>query len=238
MNIVRPSFMTKVRHVGRKRGMAPLLWKMAYLPRNIITKEGLGGDAESARISKLVGWGLLKKNGGVYYLEKEEQDSLLRLFHVERDESDEEEDWKMYTEFIPCLLCAVWDLVKKVQLGRALRMLNHWGVLYHYFPGRLPPLPHNVGQRVVVSGLNVFCTCIFLRLSLALAVNCGLLFGTVFIVCWTLRYSARQTDKMKRDIILTCLMAVMGSYYANKISLLARSFVWNKMMSWAKSRDE
>ena len=67
--------------------MAALLWKiMAYLPRNMISVEALGGTGEISKIQQLVAWGVLKKNGSVYSLDKEKQNLLLRLFEVDPEE--------------------------------------------------------------------------------------------------------------------------------------------------------
>lgn len=232
ISITEASFMEKVEYSGRKRGMAPLLWRMAFLPRNFITTEALGGEEESVSISKLIAWGILKKNGDVFTLKKDDQVELLRLFDIKKNwksESDEEADFKMSAQFLPCLIVAVFDLIKKMQLIRALRMVNHIGVLFHV--KRLPPLPLDVWQGMVVTGLNVFCASIILRLAITLAVNGGLIFGSIFIVCESLRFSARQTSKLAKNAIIACLVAFIGGYYAHKmfaISLL----VWNKVTGY------
>ena len=67
--------------------MAPLLWSMAFLPRNFITTEVLCGEEESDGISELFAWGILKKNGGVFTLTKDEQDRLLRSFDIKKEKS-------------------------------------------------------------------------------------------------------------------------------------------------------
>jgi hypothetical protein len=80
------------------------------LPRNIITDEGLGGDEESARISKLTGWGILQKNGNVYTLKSEDQECLLRLFEPNNASGNEEEDenWNL---FQPLLASMIWAIL-------------------------------------------------------------------------------------------------------------------------------
>ena len=96
-------------------------------------------------------------------------------------------------------------------------MLNHFGIVHHYFGRCLPPLPLDPLQMLVVKGLNILCTGIILRLSLSLVINGGLFYGSVFVVCWTVRFSARKTDMMKRKFVLVGLlipMAWMGSYFA------------------------
>lgn len=110
ISIVEPSVIKKVNFVGRKRGFAQLLWRIAYLPRNIITDEGLGGDEESARISKLTGWGILQKNGNVYTLKSEDQECLLRLFEPNNASGNEEEDenWNL---FQPLLASMIWAIL-------------------------------------------------------------------------------------------------------------------------------
>jgi len=229
ISITKASFMDKIKYSGRKRGMAPLLWRIAFLPRNFITTEALGGEEESVGISKLIGWGILKKKGDVFTLTKEEQVGLLRLFDVKmnwKSESDEEADFKMSAQFLPCLIAAVFDLIRKMQLVRALRLLNHIGVLLHV--KRLPPLPLDVWQGMVVTGLNVFCVGIILRLAVTLAVNGGLIFGSVFIVRQSLRFSARQTSKLTKNAVMACLVTIIGVYYAHRMFAIS-TLVWNKV---------
>jgi hypothetical protein len=192
---------------------------MAYLPHDIITVEGLGGEGEMDRIRKLVEWGILKKNEDVFCMEKKEQDLLLILFNVSMKSNSIEDDaeGKMYQKLLPSMLSAALDDFKKIRVRRALRMLNHFGIVHHYFGRRLPPLPLDPLQELVATGLNIVCAGIILRLSLSLVINGGLFYGSVFVVCWTLRFSARQTDKMKRQFVLVGLMlamAWMGSYFA------------------------
>jgi hypothetical protein len=127
-----------------------------------------------------------------------------------------------------------FDLFKKLQLVRAVNMLNHIGILHHYFAKRLPPLPLNYGQGLVVTRLNIFCLRFFLRVSLV-AINGGLFFGGVSIICWTLRFSSRQTNKIKKEAILACLIAMTAAYFAQTGLSNTRCdpLVWNKLISSA-----
>jgi hypothetical protein len=60
--------------------------------------EGLGGKEESRKIQQLVGWGVLKRKDDLFYLEKEDQAILLRLFNIDAEgssgEGDEKRDWR------------------------------------------------------------------------------------------------------------------------------------------------
>lgn len=240
IDISKPTFLSMVKFAGKKRGMASLLWKMTYLPRNMITVEGLGGKEESSRIQQLVGWGVLKKKDDLFYLEKEEQVLLLKLFDVdaEDDSSDDKRDWKMSATLVPCLMAALWDHTKKFHLFRALKMLNHIGITIHHFGRNLPHLPLSFGQEMAVTGLNVFCAWILLRLSLAVVVNGVLLVGSVFLVCRVLRFSARQTSKTKQDLVLACPFLVAMCYFGyrcNNDVLLCVQSVMNYAWTWLQA---
>jgi hypothetical protein len=115
-------------------------------------------------------------------------------------------------------------------------MLNQTIMMWHHIRGLLPPLPLTIGQEIVVTGLKFLCLLIVRRLIWALATvlftllfNGILLVGSVFCVCRLLRYSDRQTDKMKQNRALACpSMIVMGYFgyrYHNNVSLWYQSAV-------------
>jgi hypothetical protein len=185
---------------------------MAYLPRNIITVEGLGGDEKMNMIRNLVDWGSLKKNEDAFSLEPEEHIFLLSLFDLVAisDSGAQDVEWKMHQELIQSLMLAVLDDFKKMRITRAMEMLIHAQFLRDHIGKRLPPLPLDYAEESIATGALIFCAGEMLRLSLA--VSRGLVFGGALGVCWAMQCSSRQTNKKNRDFVLLGFIIAMEIY--------------------------
>ena len=196
ISVHRPSFKAKCWYIGRKRGVAKLLWKVSLLYHNFIPYEALGGDEEKATILKLIGWGILGKAAGknnttIYRIDQTHQAKLIKFF---RNKNPSEKDQKtmsnMDQELGALVAYAAWrHLCDEYRLDRSLRLVNRLNFLALHFNDFLPPLPLSWCQEQVLTALVVVSVALILQFVCVLAVYAAAFGGVGISVCYMLRKS-------------------------------------------------
>jgi len=95
-----PSFKAKCWYIGRKKGLAKLMWKISLLHHNLLSFEALGGDESRGEILKLAGYGIInkvpgKRNTNVYRIDKDNQTNLIKFFKLPKKPSEKDEKSEM-----------------------------------------------------------------------------------------------------------------------------------------------
>lgn len=95
-----PSFKAKCWYIGRKKGLAKLMWKISLLHHNLLSFEALGGDESRGEILKLAGYGIIKRvpgkrNKNVYRIDKDSQANLIKFFKLPKKPSEKDEKSEM-----------------------------------------------------------------------------------------------------------------------------------------------
>ena len=80
ISLLRPRFNGRCLFVGKKVGIASILWKMAFFHHRLIPLEGLlGGSTKKEDVLRLVKWGILKmakNNADMFMMEKGDHNEL------------------------------------------------------------------------------------------------------------------------------------------------------------------
>lgn len=224
-----PSFNAKCWHIGRKRGMAKLLWKVSLLHHNFMPYEAIGGDEEKAIILKLAGYGVIervpgKRNKSVYRIDKEDQTKLIKFFRLTNpSEKDQTSENNLVMEIETCMMYAAWrHLRDEYRIDRSLRILNRFFFLGLHFFGYLPPLPLAWPQELVVTVLIVFSVALSLQFLCVLAVYAAVFLGVGLSVCYVLKRS---------NNVKSCWwQVILVSYFVYKAN---RFFYENSYMKWS-----
>jgi len=221
-----PSFKAKCWHIGRKRGIAKLLWKVALLHHNFMPYEALGGDEEQSTILRLTGYGIIEKvpghkNKSLYRMDKQNQTKLIKFFrHKNPSEKDQKAECSLVTEMQTCMMFAAWrHLRDEYRIDRSLRMLNRFFFLGLLFFGYLPPLPLHWWQELVVTALILFAVALSAQFLCVLVVYALVFFGVGLSVCFVLRRSK------------SCWwQVILVSYFVYRLNVF---FYANPYLSWS-----
>ena len=200
ITITQPSFKLKCWYIGRKRGIAKLLWKLLFLNHGLINLDALGGEEQEANVLKLITWGVLKrvpgkKNHNIYCMDKKEQSLLAPLFKLPKNasEKDTDRERELYVGTMMDTAYASFQFLKVFRVDRSLRMLNQVGIQLLSCVGQLPRLPLSQNQTIVVTVLNIYLVSLVLQLSIILL---GYLFF-FFVVGTGVCYGVKRSSKSK-----------------------------------------
>lgn len=131
-----PSFKAKCWYIGRKKGLAKLMWKISRLHHNLLSFEALGGDESRGEILKLAGYGIIKRvpgkrNTNVYRIDKDNQTNLIKFFKLPKkpSEKDEKSEMMLVSNVLFCFLnlyisCLISNLIYCLSLISANRITN------------------------------------------------------------------------------------------------------------------
>ena len=227
ISVHAPTFMAKCLYFGRKKGGAELLWKVSLLHHNFLSYKVLGGD-EEALIHKLVGCGIIERipggmNKNVYRIDKKNQASLIRFFHlIEPTEEESVSQFKMTLDLAMSLVFATWGHLKdEYRIDRSLRCINRVCFLALHKFGFLPPLPLDWWQELVVN-LLVAYSAILASQFLCILVAYALVFASVGLsVCYVLKRSNNIKSIWWQTIIASYFVFTVCTY-----------FWWSPFPSW------
>lgn len=225
-----PSFKAKCWYIGRKKGIARLLWKVSLLHNNFLSYQALGGDDDRGTILKLVGYGIIqrvpgKRSTNVYRIEKDNQTKLIKFFKLPKkvSENDKKSEMQLMSDLQTSVVYSAWrHLRDEYRLDRSLRMLNRFFFISFSYFGYLPPLPLNNVQELIVTALVVFGVSLIAQFVCILLVYAVVFFGVGLSVCYVLRRSNRFKECWWQAIILSYLV-----YRVNK------SFYESPWLSWS-----
>ena len=217
------------RYIGRKKGIAKLLWKVSLLHHNFLSYEALGGDDERGVILKAAGYGIIeripgKRNTKVYRIDKANQTKLIKFFRLPAkvSEKDQKSEMNLLTDLQTSISYAAWrHLRDEWRIDRSLRMLNRFFFIsFHYF-GYLPPLPLSSVQELVVTALVLFGVSLVFQFLCVLAVYAAVFFGVGLSTCYVLKRS---------NNIKSCWwQAILLSYFVYRVN---KFFYESSWLSW------
>eukprot|EP00984_Skeletonema_dohrnii_P020331 scaffold9869_cov117-Skeletonema_dohrnii-CCMP3373.AAC.1 len=203
ITITKPPFKLKSWYIGRRKGIAKLLWRLVYFNHGFINLDALGGEEQETNVLKLITWGVLqrvpgKNNGNIYQMDKKEQALLAPLFRLPKNasEKDTEREKELYAGTMMDTLCASYQFLKAFRIDRSLRMLNQLGVQILSAMGQLPRLPLSRGQAIAVTALNIYLISMILQLSIVLFVYLFFFIAVGSGVC----YGVRRSKKAKLEL--------------------------------------
>jgi len=215
-----PSFRAKCWYIGRKRGVAKLLWKVSLLHHNFISYEALGGDEDNANILHLTSWGIIEKipgrrNSSLYRIDKTNQAKLNKIFQLkDPSEKDQKSEMILMSDIGPCLLYAAWrHLRDEYRLDRSLRILNRFFFLSLHFFGLLPMLPLPWWQELIVTALIIFSTALVAQFLCVLAVYAATFFGVGLSVCYFLKCTNNMKSCWWHAVILSFLVYKLNKWF-------------------------
>jgi len=203
ITITKPPFKLKSWYIGRRRGIAKLLWRLLYFNHGFINLDALGGEEQKTNVLKLITWGVLqrvpgKNNSNIYQMDKKEQALLAPLFRLPKNASEKDQDrqrdlhWSTMTDTV----AASYQFLKEFRVDRSLRMLNQVGIQFLSFTGQLPHLPLSPGQALAVTALNIYTVVLALQLSVILSVYLFFFFSVGYGVC----YEVKRNNKRKLEL--------------------------------------
>lgn len=203
ITITKPPFKLKSLFIGRKRGVAKLLWKLLYFNHGFINLDALGGEENKTNVLKLVTWGVLQKvpgknNNNIYRMDKKEQALLWPLFRLSKNASEKDNDKQraLYTCTMLDTVKAAYHFLKQLRIDRSLRMLNQLGVQILSAMDLVERLPLSPFQALAVTSLNIYAVTMILQLSIILAVYLFFLLAVGFGVC----YGVKRSNKAKLEL--------------------------------------
>jgi len=82
ISLLRPTFKAKCWHVGRKIGIAVILWRAAFLNHSLMPLEALlGKTSKEADVFRIVKWGILRKtaDAGIFQMKKKDHYKLKNI---------------------------------------------------------------------------------------------------------------------------------------------------------------
>jgi len=215
-----PSFRAKCWHIGRKRGVAKLLWKVALLHHTFMPFEALGGEEEKGTILRLTGWGIIEKvpgkwNANVYRMDRGDQTKLIKFFRLkDPSEKDQKSECLLMSYVGPCLMVAAWKHLRdEYRIDRSLRMLNRFSFLGLHFFGYLPPLPLSWRQELVVTAFILFSVTLAAQLLCVLLVYATVFFGVGLSVCYVLKRINNVTYCWWQVIILSYVAYRLNAWF-------------------------
>ena len=209
ISLLLPTFQGKCKYVGRKRGVAKILWKASLLHHNFMPYEALAaGDDDKPIIMRLVGWGILEKAGNsIYRMDREGQEKLCKILLDDVSEKDAKEETDLLYEFTACMMHAAWlHLRDEFRIDRSLRLVNRFFTLGLHFNGQLPPLPLSGLQELVVTTLIVFSAALAVQFVCILVVYGLAFFGVGLSVCFALRRSNNIKSFWWKAILLAYII--------------------------------
>jgi len=228
ISISAPSFKAKIWYIGRKRGMAKLLWKVSLLHHNLLSYEALGGDDEQAVILRLAGYGIIEKvsgknNTSVYRIDRADQTNLIKFFRNEDPcEKDKESEHKLVLEIESNLVYAAWRHFRdEYRIDRSLRLINRLFFLGLHFGGYLPSLPLSWGQELVATALIVFLFSLSAQFACILALYASVFLGVGLSVSYVLKRSHNNSCWWQ---------AILVSYFVYRLNIF---FYGNSYVSWS-----
>lgn len=203
ITITKPSFKLKSWYIGRRRGIAKLLWRLLYFDHGFINLDALGGEEQNTNVLKLITWGVLqrvpwKNNDNIYQMNKKEQALLVPLFRLPKNatEKDKEREKELYASTMVDTVTASYNYLKKFRVDRSLRLLNQAGVQFLSRTGQLPCLPLSRGQLLAVTTLNIYSVLLVLQLSVILSVYLFFFSAVGYGVC----YGVKRSNKTKLEL--------------------------------------
>ncbi len=203
ITITKPPFKQKRWYIGRKKGIAKLLWRLLHSSHGFISLDALGGEEQRPNVLKLVTWGVLQKvpgknNGNIYRMDKKEQALLAPLFQLPKSasEKDKEKEKELFSNAMLDTLYASYQFLKAFRIDRSLRMLNQLCVLNLTAFGALPRLPLSQGQAIVVTTLNIYLVLMLLQLAIIVVVYLFFFFAVGSAVC----YGVKRSRKTKLEL--------------------------------------
>lgn len=209
--ITKPPFKLKSLYIGRRRGIAKLLWRLLHLHHGFIHLEALGGEDQKTNVLKLITWGVLervpgKNNDNIYRMDKKDQALLSPLLWLSKNASEKDKDRQK--ELYACIMMDTFfvcvHFLKKLRPDRSLRMFNQLGVQILAWVEALPRLPLTPGQTLVVTAWNIYSTMLILQLSVILVVYL-FFFGTVG---YGVFYGMKRADKTKHGLSQQAVFAL------------------------------
>lgn len=203
ITITKPPFKQKRWYIGRKKGIAKLLWRLLHSSHGFISLDALGGEEQKPNVLKLVTWGVLQKvpgknNGNIYRMDKKEQALLAPLFQLPKNASDKdkEKEKELFGNAMVDTLYASYQFLKVLRIDRSLRMLNQLCILNLTAFGALPRLPLSQGQAIVVTTLNIYLVLMVLQLLIIVVVYLFFFFSVGYGVC----YGVKRSRKTKLEL--------------------------------------
>lgn len=219
-------FYSFCRYIGRKKGIAKLLWKVSLLHHNFLSYEALGGDDERGVILKLAGYGIIERsrNTKVYRIDKANQTKLIKFFRLPAkvSEKDQKSEMNLMTDLQTSISFAAWKHLRdEWRIDRSLRIMNRFFLIsFHYF-GYLPPLPLSTVQELVVTALLLFGVSLVFQFLCILAVYAAVFFGVGMSTCYVLKRS---------NNIKSCWwQAILVSYFVYRVN---KFFYESSWLSW------
>lgn len=201
--ITKPPFKLKSWYIGRRRGIAKLLWRLLYFNHGFINLDALGGEEQKTNVLKLITWGVLqrvpgKNNNNIYQMDKKEQSLLVPLFRLPKNASEKDKDRQkeLHANTMMDTAVASFQFLKEFRVDRSLRMLNQLGVQLLSYAGQLPRLPLSPAQALAVTALNIYIVLLALQLSVILSVYLFFFFAVGYGVC----YGVKRSDKTKFEL--------------------------------------
>lgn len=214
ITITKPPFKQKRWYIGRKKGIAKLLWKLLHSNHAFISLEALGGEEQKANVVKLITWGVLhrvpgKNNENIYRMDKKEQGLLAPLFQLPKNASDKDKERERELQTMTGIdtLYSSYCFLKVFRIDRSLRMLNQAGVVALTVWGALPRLPLSRGQAIVVTTLNIYLLSLVLQLAIILVVYLFFFFAVGYAVCYCVKRSRKTKLQLWQQGCLT-----LGAY--------------------------
>ena len=211
ITITKPPFKQKRWYIGRKKGVAKLLYKLLYFDHALISLDALGGVDQMTNVAKLVTWGVLqrlpgKNNENIYRMDAKEQALLAPLFQLPQNASEKdtnrENELRGHTMFD--MLYSSWCFLKVFRIDRSLRMLNQVGIIsVSIWPNALPRLPLSRGQALAVTALNIYLLSLVLQLAIIVVVYLFFFFAVGFIVCYLVKRSRKTKLELWQQGCLT-----------------------------------
>ena len=229
ITVQMPSFEERVRCVGKKVGIARILWRAAFLHHGFMPLGTLRAGDSVSDVHMLAGWGIIHKvstrktNSEIYGMARVNHMELIKILGLQNTDFTGDVFRKEETLDLQLLLGighAAFTHACEFRIDRLMRILNRCGLLLLLFKGYLPPFPLLQWQEWVVTGLNIFSVTLLLQFICIAIVYIGSFIGVGLTLCYALRRSS--DSKSIWDMFMPLL-----AYFVYKIA----DFVFSKSFS-------
>ena len=197
-----PSLEERVRYVGKKIGIARILWRAAFLHHGFMPMAALRSGGNESDVRKLASnWGILRRKvagkNEIFSMERDSHSELIKILGLQNVQFNGEvfgKDDALALQLSLGMGHAVYSHTCELRIDRTMRLLNRFSFLLLLFKGYLPPYPLNKCQELVVTGLNIFLLTMLLQFVCISAVYIVSFFGVGLSICYLLRQSGDRSS--------------------------------------------
>ena len=223
-----PSLEERVRYVGKKMGIARILWRAAFLHHGFMPMAALRSGGNESDVRKLASnWGILRRKvagkNEIFSMERDSHSELIKILGLQNVQFNGEvfgKDDALALQLSLGMGHALYTHTCELRIDRTMRVLNRFSFLLLLFKGYLPPYPLNRCQELVVTGLNIFLLTMLLQFVCISAVYIVSFFGVGLSICYLLRQSGDRSSW-----VIPSLISYLTYRVLNEL-VFSGTFVW------------